>query len=128
MSTEMPEKLAAALEECALHARVLEEDLAEHGDTRYDADTVTRLDRASLRLLDQMAYRFGKLQDAMGQKVLPLLLERAEEREGGSTLVSGGGGILRGRIRALSVRLYGYRELEEADQRRARRGMTSLPG
>lgn len=79
MSSGAEEKLAAALEECALHARILEEDLAEHGEVSYDAETVTRMDRASLRLLDQMAYRFSKLQDAMGQKVLPLLLERAEE-------------------------------------------------
>lgn len=32
-----------------------------------------------IRYLDQLAYRFGKLQDTMGEKVLPLILEIAQE-------------------------------------------------
>ena len=32
-----------------------------------------------LRLLDQMAYRFAKLQGALGERVLPLMLDLAEE-------------------------------------------------
>lgn len=79
MSRGAAAKLEAARQECLLHAGILAEDLAEHGDGRYDASTVQKLDKATVRLLDQMAYRFTKLQDTLGEKLLPLLLEVSEE-------------------------------------------------
>lgn len=68
-----------ATNECALHAAILREDLAELGAVHYDAAQIIALSRSSLRLLDQMAYRFGKLQSTLGERVMPLLLELAEE-------------------------------------------------
>ena len=79
MSAGLHAKLAAAGKECALHAAILREDLAEHGAVRYDAQRVNALSRSQLRLLDQMAYRFGKLQSTLGERIMPLLLELAEE-------------------------------------------------
>ncbi len=79
MSVGLREKLAAARKECALHAAILREDLVEHGTVRYDAKRIDELSRSQLRLLDQMAYRFGKLQSTLGERVMPLLLEMAEE-------------------------------------------------
>ena len=38
-----------------------------------------RIPKDQLRVLDQAAYRFTKLQDSMGQKVLPAILDLAQE-------------------------------------------------
>jgi hypothetical protein len=46
---------------------------------RYDAERVLDIKASELRILDQMAYRFSKLQDSVGEKMLPLLLEFAQE-------------------------------------------------
>jgi hypothetical protein len=74
------EKLKAAMVECRLHADILEQDLVEHGAAEYrPEDIVAGLPRQTVRLLDQLAYRFAKLQDTLGEKVLPLLLEGAQE-------------------------------------------------
>ncbi len=72
-------RLDAAIEECVLHAEVLREALAELGSRQFDASSVSGLGKDQRRLLDQMAYRFGKLQDTLGEKVLPDLLDLAEE-------------------------------------------------
>lgn len=66
------------LAECTLHAAVLDEGLLDaktwmpltHSDT---------IEKEMLRILDQIAYRFAKLQDSMGEKVLPLILQLAQE-------------------------------------------------
>ena len=74
------EKLRTALTECQLHADILAQDLGEHGAANYQAeDILAGLSPPTVRLLDQLAYRFAKLQDTMGERVLPLLLEGAEE-------------------------------------------------
>lgn len=73
------EKLLAAAAECRIHAQILTVDLREHGDHRYSAEHVLELSGARLRLLDQMAYRYTKLQSTLGERLLPLLLEFAEE-------------------------------------------------
>lgn len=66
------------LAECALHAEVLHEGLVDAKVwTPLSSDTI--VDKEKLRILDQIAYRFTKLQDSMGEKVLPLILELAEE-------------------------------------------------
>jgi predicted Ser/Thr protein kinase len=73
------EALQAILKECRTHAEVLQEAKEELGDARFDENTVTRISIQQRRLLDQLAYRFSKLQDSMGMKLLPMLLDLAEE-------------------------------------------------
>lgn len=73
------EKLLTALKECRLHADVLQQAKTELGEIRFTTDSVVAMSVAQRRLLDQMAYRFSKLQDSMGMKVLPGLVELTEE-------------------------------------------------
>lgn len=73
------EKLGATLAECRLHAEVLDDALAEMNTLHFTAETVAGLTKIQRRLLDQLAYRFAKLQDTLGEKVLPGLVELAEE-------------------------------------------------
>jgi hypothetical protein len=73
MSGMGPAKLQAALAECALHARVLAEARARL-PSRFDADDACHVNDELRRTLDQTAYRFMKLQDSLGEKVLPGLL------------------------------------------------------
>ena len=73
-------KLAAALTECGLHAQVLAQALSEvQALLPFNATAVAAIDPAKRRLLDQIAYHFGKLQDSLGEKVLPGLLLVAQE-------------------------------------------------
>ncbi len=72
-------KLLASLEECRLHESILNEGLAEVGDMQFTADSVESMTSQQRRLLDQMAYRFSKLQDSMGLKVLPALTDLVDE-------------------------------------------------
>ena len=68
------------LGECRLHVDVLTEALTEARKwLPFSADTVQHITREQLRVLDQVAYRFSKLQDTMGQKVLPAILDLAQE-------------------------------------------------
>lgn len=68
------------LGECNLHVKVLAEALAEVCKwLPFSAGTTQRLTKEQLRILDQIAYRFTKLQDTMGQKVLPTILDLAQE-------------------------------------------------
>ena len=69
----LPAALTSALDQCALHVRVLERDLAALPG-RFDPALVESLDEGQRTLLDQAAYRYMKLQDALGEKVLPALL------------------------------------------------------
>ena len=74
-----PEALQAALKECERHAAVLREAREEIGATHFTAAAVQHLASDTLRILDQMAYRFGKLQDTLGLRVLPAILDLSEE-------------------------------------------------
>ncbi|NOT13866.1 MAG: hypothetical protein HOP23_18945 [Methylococcaceae bacterium] len=68
------------LGECDLHVEVLAEALEEaHTWLPFSAETIQNITKSQLRILDQIAYRFTKLQDTMGQKVLPTILELAQE-------------------------------------------------
>ncbi len=67
-------KFDAALAECGLHAAVLA-DAASRLPAVFSADQVGAIDVEQRRLLDQAAYRFMKLQDSLGEKVLPGILE-----------------------------------------------------
>jgi dihydroorotase-like cyclic amidohydrolase len=76
-----PEQLMQIyLGECMVHSAILEENLAEiRNELTVNASTLQNLSKTQIRLLDQLAYRFTKLQDTLGQKVLPLILELAQE-------------------------------------------------
>lgn len=67
-------KFDAALAECALHASVLR-DAAGGLPEVFSADDVRSIGVEQRRLLDQAAYRFMKLQDSLGEKVLPAILD-----------------------------------------------------
>lgn len=66
------------LAECSLHAEVLEEGLVD-ARSRLPLSSGIPIGKEMLRILDQIAYRFAKLQDSMGEKVMPLILELAQE-------------------------------------------------
>jgi hypothetical protein len=66
-------KLRAALAECALHADVLVEARG-HLPAKFEPQDVPTLDAERRRVLDQIAFRFMKLQDSLGEKVLPAAL------------------------------------------------------
>lgn len=74
MSHALPPRLRASLEECRLHALVLARDL-ELLPASFSVHEVGDLSDATRMVLDQAAYRFMKLQDALGERVLPGLLE-----------------------------------------------------
>lgn len=69
----IPSALEAALAQCELHARVLRQDL-QTLPRGFDVAAAAALDEGQRMLLDQAAYRYMKLQDALGEKVLPALL------------------------------------------------------
>jgi hypothetical protein len=66
------------LAECALHAAVLSEGIAD-ASVWIPLTSNIEIDKGMLRVLDQIAYRFAKLQDSLGEKVMPLILELAQE-------------------------------------------------
>ena len=72
-------KVQAALKECGHHASILRAARAEVGDRRFAAENVEELGRETVKLLDQAAYRFGKLQDTLGMRALPGILDLSEE-------------------------------------------------
>lgn len=75
-----PDKFAAALQEAGLHAQVLSEALTQVQDERpFGAPSVRAMAGLVRQRLDQTAYRFMKLQDTLGERVLPGLLELADE-------------------------------------------------
>ena len=66
------------LAECMLHAEVLDEGLVD-AKPWMPLSSGTPIEKEMLRTLDQITYRFAKLQDSMGEKILPLILELAQE-------------------------------------------------
>ncbi len=66
------------LAECGIHARVLNKGLLDI-EKYLPFSVKVEIDSDTLRILDQIAYRFAKLQDSMGEKVLPLILVLAQE-------------------------------------------------
>jgi hypothetical protein len=66
-------KFDAAVDECRRHADILGQ--ARQGlPAAFSPAEVGAIDSATRRLLDQAAYRFMKLQDSLGEKVLPGIL------------------------------------------------------
>jgi hypothetical protein len=72
-------EVLAALTECGHHAAILRKARAELGDIRFVAESVEDLPSDTIKLMDQSAYRFGKLQDTLGVRVLPGILDLSEE-------------------------------------------------
>ena len=66
------------LAECEIHAEVLNQGLVDI-QKHLPLSARAEIDKDTLRILDQIAYRFAKLQDSMGEKVLPLILVLAQE-------------------------------------------------
>lgn len=66
------------LAECSLHAEILNEGLVD-AKAWTPLSSGILIEKEMLRILDQIAYRFAKLQDSMGEKVMPLILELAQE-------------------------------------------------
>jgi hypothetical protein len=75
MSQELGQaRLAAALWECGRHASALGEALRDwHAHPEPDAQVLEE-DLSLRRLTDQILYRFTKLQDAMGERLVPATL------------------------------------------------------
>lgn len=78
-------RLEAILHECSIHA----ERIAYARDLSsalfpLNAEAYSRLDADAVQKLDQLVYRFTKLQDALGAKLFPLLA--AELREDAESL------------------------------------------
>ena len=73
MADSALQALTAALDQCEQHARILAQDLTLL-PARFDAASVVQLSDEGRRVMDQAAYRFMKLQDVLGEKVLPGLL------------------------------------------------------
>ena len=73
-------KLKPALQECGQHVRRL---LAAYEDARVfpalQPGQHTALTDEQVRVLDQLVFRFGKLQDAMGLRLIPALLRLVQE-------------------------------------------------
>ena len=75
----MPEQsMRIYLAECSLHAEVLDEWLVD-AKAWAPLSPGVLVEKEMLRILDQIAYRFARLQDSMGEKILPMILELAQE-------------------------------------------------
>ena len=77
-------KLQPALAECALHRHRLHRawlEAKEFGALAPSASEVLppALSDDEVRTLDQLVFRFGRLQDAMGTRLLPALLQLTQE-------------------------------------------------
>jgi hypothetical protein len=73
------DRLTIALWEADRHAAALSEALAEWAaEPALDMAQLER-DRLLLRLADQILFRFTKLQDALGERLVPATLQRLAE-------------------------------------------------
>lgn len=74
-------KLKPALEECAMHRQRLHQawrEASEFAALKGGANAAA-LDDEQVRTLDQLVFRFGRLQDAIGTRLLPALLQLTQE-------------------------------------------------
>jgi hypothetical protein len=70
------DRLDAQLVICSVHRKRLEWALAHlEADIPLTPESYSSLDEDRIEHWDQLIYRFGKLQDQLGEKVLPTLLE-----------------------------------------------------
>ena len=75
----LAEKLAAALREADRHTDTLSEALAEWDRSPATGWQTLEADRGRVRLVDQLLFRFIKLQDAVGERLVPATLAALEE-------------------------------------------------
>lgn len=72
---------ALVLAQCETHARRMQwAKHALHVTFPLSANKLHALDDATVAIIDQFVGRFAKLQDAMGAKLLPLVLELTKEQ------------------------------------------------
>ena len=69
------QKLVVALWEADRHAAALSDALAEWAVKPARDMSQLELDRLLLRLADQILFRFTKLQDALGERLVPATLQ-----------------------------------------------------
>ena len=73
-------KLHPALTECEQHHRRLSSAWKEAITFKpLQGDCVGELNEEQIRTLDQLLFRFGKLQDAIGTRLLPATLQMVQE-------------------------------------------------
>lgn len=76
-------KLQPALAECALHRLRLHRAWSEAASfATFQADGATAappLSEDQIRVTDQLVFRFGRLQDAIGTRLLPAMLQLMQE-------------------------------------------------
>ena len=73
-------KLSPALKECQQHRRRLHVAWAEAVTfSSLEEDSTEELTDEQVRTLDQLLYRFGELQDAIGTRLLPAMLQLVHE-------------------------------------------------
>lgn len=73
------DKLATAIWEADRHQETLAEALAEWDAAPATDWTALEADRSHVRLVDQLLFRFIKLQDAVGERLVPSTLAALEE-------------------------------------------------
>lgn len=73
------DKLAAALWEADRHMETLTEALAEWDRAPVSSWEALEADRSRVRLVDQLLFRFMKLQDAVGERLVPATLAVLDE-------------------------------------------------
>lgn len=74
MTTPAQATIESAITECLAHKRWLERDRRLLQDVfPLSRETIDRLDERTVELLDQLTYRFTKLQDSMARRLLPSL-------------------------------------------------------
>lgn len=67
-------RLAQALAACVAHRQALSEALDDLHAGQLTASDMARLGKEQRRLLDQFAYRYTRLQDDMGARLMPAVL------------------------------------------------------
>ena len=79
--TQTPEQMALqqSLALCEGHADALQEALQDIHARDMDLDGFTHLSKQDRRLLDQFAYRYTRLQDDIGAKLMPAVLKSLGE-------------------------------------------------
>ena len=76
-----PEELALrqGLQVCLVHGEALQDALYDIAKRRFIADDLQELTKQDRRLLDQFAYRYTRLQDDLGARVMPAALKALGE-------------------------------------------------
>lgn len=78
---QSPEQLALQhyMALCQGHAEALQDALQDMQTRALNVDDYTHWTKADRRLLDQFAYRYTRLQDDMGAKLVPIVLKALGE-------------------------------------------------